>query len=588
MYLATTHQATTLTLTGSHVSGNSAWGAFAGGGGLWAGNSKYFAGSAPLANSTVTLTNSTVSGNTACGTVVGLGGGVGTFKYNTVLALNNSTVSGNAAYGTTAGLGGGVFAWGDSSATLTNSTVTLTNSTVSGNSAAVGSDPGTGAGDGGGGMATKYTSTTLNDSTVSSNSATHGGGILASSDTLSLFNTILAGNTAAIPDGDLYAVSTSLVNASYSLLGTALDTSPYNASGNHNVFSDAPGLEPLNDNGGPTQTMLPDSTSPAIDQGSNALAVDPEGHPLTTAQRGFPRKSGTTVDIGAVEYQQTLGIVPAPVDFGAVAVNSGSIDRTVTVNAPDGGKAVLGTVSLGTPAGAFSLGAGDHCSSGHTLDSTTPTCTLTVAFAPTTVGAQSTTLTVPYGSGKSTSVTVQGSATSNTVSVGGTGPAGARLTLTGSNGNSDPNCGLVSAAFLSPGPTPPGGDSVVGLPVSFTVAGCTPGATVTLSLDLGTNLPAGASVYKFGPTAADTTPHWYPLPGASINGSTLSFSVTDGSAGDSDLIVNGSITDPVAALKAPPPVASPIPALSVWGVALLSAMLGLVSGWPWRRRRRRE
>jgi hypothetical protein len=48
--------------------------------------------------------------------------------------------------------------------------------------------------------------------------------------------------------------------------------------------------------------------SPAIDKGSNALAIDPTaGQPLTTDQRGpgFDRIVNNTVDIGAFEFQTT-------------------------------------------------------------------------------------------------------------------------------------------------------------------------------------------------------------------------------------------------------------------------------------------
>ena len=53
-------------------------------------------------------------------------------------------------------------------------------------------------------------------------------------------------------------------------------------------------------NGGPTQTIALMAGSPAINAGSTALAVDQNGNPLTTDQRGagFPRVNGT-VDIGA-------------------------------------------------------------------------------------------------------------------------------------------------------------------------------------------------------------------------------------------------------------------------------------------------
>src|SRR5262249_40594107 len=51
----------------------------------------------------------------------------------------------------------------------------------------------------------------------------------------------------------------------------------------------------------PTLALLPGS--PALDAGSNALAVGPDGAPLTTDQRGFTRVVGTAVDIGAFELQ---------------------------------------------------------------------------------------------------------------------------------------------------------------------------------------------------------------------------------------------------------------------------------------------
>src|SRR5205085_7197418 len=49
---------------------------------------------------------------------------------------------------------------------------------------------------------------------------------------------------------------------------------------------------------------------PAIDAGDNTLAVDENGNPLTTDQRGFVRVSGGTVDIGAYEFQQMSDMPP--------------------------------------------------------------------------------------------------------------------------------------------------------------------------------------------------------------------------------------------------------------------------------------
>ena len=59
-----------------------------------------------------------------------------------------------------------------------------------------------------------------------------------------------------------------------------------------------PKLGPLANNGGPTLTMLPLFGSPAIDAGDDSVT-----NLMATDQRGFPRRSGAHVDIGAVEAQ---------------------------------------------------------------------------------------------------------------------------------------------------------------------------------------------------------------------------------------------------------------------------------------------
>ncbi|HEY2084377.1 MAG TPA: choice-of-anchor Q domain-containing protein, partial [Verrucomicrobiae bacterium] len=62
-----------------------------------------------------------------------------------------------------------------------------------------------------------------------------------------------------------------------------------------------PILGPLADNGGPTFTMALLHGSPALDAGDDALLQPP--YALKNDQRGFPRKSGAHVDIGAFEFQ---------------------------------------------------------------------------------------------------------------------------------------------------------------------------------------------------------------------------------------------------------------------------------------------
>ena len=70
-----------------------------------------------------------------------------------------------------------------------------------------------------------------------------------------------------------------------------------------------PLLGPLQDNGGPTQTILPDADSPAINAGSN-----PDG--LATDQRGtgFARELEGTADIGAVEREAGSLVVTTTLD----------------------------------------------------------------------------------------------------------------------------------------------------------------------------------------------------------------------------------------------------------------------------------
>ena len=98
----------------------------------------------------------------------------------------------------------------------------------------------------------------------------------------------MAGNTGGSGSPDI--LSNRGYDASFSVIGPDV----------------APLLGPLAFNGGPTQTHALLPGSPAIDAGSNALAVDfgfPE-NPLVSDQRGdgFDRIVSGTVDIGAFEF----------------------------------------------------------------------------------------------------------------------------------------------------------------------------------------------------------------------------------------------------------------------------------------------
>jgi hypothetical protein len=81
-------------------------------------------------------------------------------------------------------------------------------------------------------------------------------------------------------------------------------TCNFHNSGDRNNTN--PMLGPLQNNGGPTQTMALPSGSPAIDAGNPIGCTDNTGHLLTTDQRGFPRPDNEDTggcDMGAYESQ---------------------------------------------------------------------------------------------------------------------------------------------------------------------------------------------------------------------------------------------------------------------------------------------
>jgi len=302
-----------VTLTNSTVSGNST--TFGSGGGI-------------VSNGAVTLTNSTVSGNS---TTFGSGGGI--FS-NGAVALTNSTVSGNSANGS----GGGI---------VSNGAVTLTNSTVSGNSAA----------NGNGGGIFGFGAVTLTNSTVSGNSATFDGGGIYAFNGGTITNSTIANNTADADNngtgigggifnvGGLFTIRNSIIAGNFDTPNNAgagainPDVSGVFTDGGNNLIGDTTGstnftvsalvgtaanrldpqLVPLANNGGTTQTHALLVGSPALDAGNNAFAAG-----LTTDQRGLPRISNGTVDIGTFEFQVTP-VVVTPVVVSPVVVTSAKV-----------------------------------------------------------------------------------------------------------------------------------------------------------------------------------------------------------------------------------------------------------------------
>ncbi len=262
----------------------------------------------------VTIEDSTISGNTAGG----VGGGIYLYSPDAgVFTIRGTTVSGN-----TAQAGGGVFLYSPDTAG------SIENSTISGNQAIAGS--------GGGIYLYNLYNFALHHVTVSGNTASGGGGgIFVQSSLLPVDNSIVANNTAAA-NNDLDNGDGGGFDLSFSLIESPGTASITDSGGN--ILNQDPQLGPLQNNGGPTQTHLPAGASPVVNTGSSAFTVD---------QRGKPRPVGAAVDMGAVEVNP--GTIQLTVS--AVNVNESGVSVTITATrtgGADGAVSVSYTTNPGT------------------------------------------------------------------------------------------------------------------------------------------------------------------------------------------------------------------------------------------------
>jgi hypothetical protein len=90
-------------------------------------------------------------------------------------------------------------------------------------------------------------------------------------------------------------------------------------------------------------------------------------------------------------------------------------------------------------------------------------------------------------------------------------------------------------------------------------------------------LPAGTVYWKYGPQSKGAAPTWYVLPGATVSGSGIIFTLTDGQLGDDDWTVDGFLSDPggPAIAPAPPPTVAQVPVLDDWKLRFALALLML-------------
>ena len=267
---------------------------------------------------------------------------------------------------------------------------------------------------------------------------------------------------------------------------------------------------------------------------------------------------------------------------GSLTVNKAATSTTITAHTPDPSvvnSPIAVTVSVAvTPPGVANanpmvvqVGDGSAICSMNVRAGQPMSCNLT----PTTAGTK-TLIATNFGD----SIAFAGSVSpgvSHTVTGGGStfiGPTiapGVNGAVTLSGGGA--GCILVNPAFIAAPLSPPEGTSFPFGLFDFSTAGCTAGGTITVQIVYSQALPAGTQYWKFGPTPGNP-PHWYLMPGATVNGTTVNFSIQDGQIGDDDLTANGNIVDQ----GGPGASSASIPTLSDAALALLALILfGL--GW---------
>lgn len=294
----------------------------------------------------VTISNSTFTGNTG-GAVFGGGTITGcTFAGNTgngaLHLVNRATITDCSFSGNSRSNTGGAIYLAEDNPNLQNCSVTINRSTFSHNQTS-----------GKGGAICNYAQLTLNNCTFTGNTAGTDGGALYTEVLAriggdppayhydpylaALNNCTFSGNAAGGSGGGVHARSEAKPRNTIAAVNSATVAGPdvagsFSSQGSnligksdgstgfvHGVNGDLVGtaagpidplLGPLQDNGGPTQTMALLAGSPAIDAGNNAGVA-------ATDQRGFARildgnRDGTaSADIGAFEFFEVLG----PIDF---------------------------------------------------------------------------------------------------------------------------------------------------------------------------------------------------------------------------------------------------------------------------------
>jgi hypothetical protein len=241
-------------------------------------------GGAILNNGNLVVNNSLITANRA----KLKGGGiynVGTMTINQTTIQNNEANIGNEPNES----GGGILNTG--TATINDSTIannvasqaaggigntgdlTITNSTVSGNSTTL-------SGIVSGAAILNAGNATISYTTIANNVGTTSGAVWSTLDTIEIHNSIVAYN---LPSDCSYPATSMILGPNINTDGSC-----------DAMVTDDPLLDPLTNNGGPTQTHAIAASSPARDF---AFGLCPAAD-----QRGEPRPHGSACDIGSYEF----------------------------------------------------------------------------------------------------------------------------------------------------------------------------------------------------------------------------------------------------------------------------------------------
>jgi hypothetical protein len=304
--------------------------------------------------------------------------------------------------------------------------------------------------------------------------------------------------------------------------------------------------------------------------GSRVITADYAGDIANLASTG-------TLAGGQVVNPTGAGVAVAtsasPVTIGASVTFTATVTGTTptgTVSFKDGGTTLTGCGAVALTAGSaqcvasFVTAGARVITADYSGDGLNSPSTGTLAGGQVVSPRTSFTGPIATGTGNAT-VSFTGGGPTCTFSPQGNGPLQSAFFIPVTGHAKSPPAGSAPASVTFPH----------GL-VDFVLVDCAPGSQVSFTITYPSALGAGTQYWKYGPTAAAPTPHWYVLP-ATIAGNTATFSITDGGLGDDDLAANGTVVDQ-GGPGTPPEALRQVPTLSEWALMLLALLMATLAG----------